>query len=194
MTLAIETETASTDTDPLAGLVARIARGDQRAFAQLYDATAARVYARSYAVLRNHSLTCEAVQETYLDVWKHIAEFDGRLGAVAPWITTIARRRAIDCVRHQEATERRDAIYAHTHYTRPYDATYESAIRHLDVDRLHENLAGLSPFQRQLIILVYFAELSLAEVATSLGIPLGTAKTRLRDGLNKLRATVAIAP
>jgi RNA polymerase sigma-70 factor (ECF subfamily) len=187
----IEAETTLSDVGLLAGLMGRVATGDERAFAQVYDATALRVYNRVLSVLRNHALAGEAVQETYLDVWRRAADFDHTQGSVTAWITTIARRRAIDCVRHQQATERRDLTYASTHYSRPYDATSDAAMHRLDVDRLHSDLAGLSLIQQQVITLVYFAELSVPEVAARLGIPLGTAKTRLRDGLTKLRSAVA---
>jgi len=129
----------------------------------------------------------EVVQDVYLEVWQHSARFDpGRSGAL-PWLLMIAHRRAVDRVRYAQATIVRDDKYAALHTDCPYDSVTEHVLGSIEAQQVRTALAKLTAPQRQAIMLAYFGGHTHAEVATLLGVPLGTAKTRIRDGLIRLR-------
>lgn len=175
------------DLDPL---LSAVGRGDQEAFARLYDATSARVFGLVLRVLRDRAQAEEATQEVYLEVWRSSPRFDTGRGAALSWLTTIAHRKAVDRVRSAQAQRRRDTAYERREQRVSYDVTAEEAQRHLDGQQVRGVLGCLSQAQRGALELAYFDGLTHREVADRLGLPLGTAKTRIRDGLTTLRETL----
>lgn len=184
--------TVPTSGDGLEELLARCARGDQDAFARLYDATSARLYGLALRVVRNPAHAEEVTQEAYLEIWRTSARFDPGRGNAISWLMTITHRRAVDRVRSASAADRRDDVYEQRTRPRPYDVTAEDAHRSLEAHRVRKALQQLTETQRQAVELAYLGGYTHTEVASLLDLPLGTAKTRIRDGLIRLRDTMGV--
>ncbi len=176
----------------LEGLLRRCARGDETAFARLYDLTSARMYGLALRVVRNPTYAEEVTQEAYLEVWRSSARFDPQRGSALSWLLTITHRRAVDRVRSAEASARRDETFERETRQPAYDTTVEAAHRSLDAERVRRALAHLTDTQREAVELAYFGGYTHTEVAGLLDLPLGTAKTRIRDGLIRLRDTMGV--
>jgi RNA polymerase sigma-70 factor (ECF subfamily) len=176
----------------LVALLRACATGDEGAFAHLYDAVAPRVYGLVLRVVRDPAQSEEVAQEALLDIWRHSARFDPAQGSPTSWMLTIAHRKAVDRVRSaQSATDREDVYGARTQ-DRAFDETAEVVERRLDAQRVRRALESLTETQRGAVELAYFGGYTHTEVASLLDIPLGTAKTRIRDGLIRLRDTLGV--
>ena len=176
----------------LAELLKRSARGDETAFAQWYDATAARAFGLAVRVLRDRAQAEEVTQETYLDCWRHASRFDPGKGTAMSWLLTIVHRKAVDRVRSAEASGRRDAAYGRRDLTPAHDETSETATASIEAGRVRAALADLTTKQRQAVELAFLGGYTHTEVASMLDLPVGTAKTRIRDGLIRLRDTLGV--
>lgn len=176
----------------LADLLGRSARGDEGAFATLYDATSARAYGLAVRVVRDPSQAEEVAQEAFLEIWRTASRFDRDQGSVIAWILTVVHRRAVDRVRSAEASGRRDTSYHQG--TRPveHDSTAEAAHSSLEARRVRQALDQLTTVQREALDLSYFKGYTHVQVASMLDLPLGTAKTRIRDGLIRLRDAMEV--
>lgn len=181
-----------TDASDLARLLRRSARGDDAAFAALYDATSARLYGLVLRVVRDPAQAEEVTQEAYLEVWRTAARFDPARGSALSWLMTIGHRRAVDRVRSAEAASRRDTTYQLRTRTPDHDATAEAATASLESGRVRQALRELTAVQREALELAYFGGYTHTEVATMLDLPVGTAKTRIRDGLIRLRDALGV--
>jgi RNA polymerase sigma-70 factor (ECF subfamily) len=174
-------------------LVARAAGGDEYALAQLYDRYGAVLYAVAYRVVGQRVDAEEVVVDAFFQAWRDAARFDAGRGSVAGWLTTIARSRALDLVRARARRERAAggaaAEQPGTPPTMGEAPATPAASLEQDERRRHVRLAldALSPSQRQAIELAYFEGLSHSEIADRLQEPLGTVKTRVRLGMQKLR-------
>ena len=184
--------TAATNSD-LAALLKRSSRGDQAAFAQLYDALAAKVHGLALRVVRDPAQAEEVTQETFLEVWRLASRFDPERGSASAWVITLAHRRAVDRVRAAQAATRRDEAYAASNQTPVHDQTAEAATAALEASRVRGALTSLTDMQREAVELAYLSGYTHTEVAALLDVPLGTAKTRIRDGLIRLRDTLGVA-
>ena len=173
--------------DTLAAQLVASSRGDESAFAMLYEVVAPRVYGLVLRVLTDQHLSQEVTQEVFLQLWETSGRFDPDRGSARSWIMTLAHRRAVDCVRSSEARRRRDTVDADRSRSAPFDQTAEAAHASLEAQALRAALATLSDTQRQALELAYFGGHTHTEVARLLQLPLGTAKTRIRDGLIQLR-------
>jgi RNA polymerase sigma-70 factor, ECF subfamily len=176
----------------LADLLARSARGDAEAFAELYDATSARAYGLALRVVRDPAQAEEVVQEVYLDVWRQAGRYDAGRGSPIGWLLTIVHRRAVDRVRSAEAVTRRDVTYHQKNEPVAHDATAEAAEASLEAHRVRTAMQELTPIQREALELAYFGGYTHTEVATMLDLPVGTAKTRIRDGLIRMRDALGV--
>ena len=176
----------------LADLLRRSSRGDEVAFAALYDATARRLFGLVLRVVRDHAMSEEVTQEVYLDVWRQCSRFDPERGSAMSWLMTIAHRTAVDRVRSSEASRRRDDVHATTNRDVEFDTTAESAQASLEAQRVRRALNTLTDAQRSAVELAYLGGYTHTEVARLLDLPLGTAKTRIRDGLIRLRDTLGV--
>lgn len=182
-------------TDPSADCLARFieqsARGDEQAFAQFYEATAARAYGLALRVLKNRAQAEEVTQEAYLEAWRLASRFDDRRGSGVGWLLTLVHRRAVDRVRASQAAERRDEIYHRRELAvAAVDTTSITALASVEAQEIRTAMACLSPAQRRAISLAYFDGLSHTEVAAKVGAPLGTVKFWIRTGLRKLRSSL----
>jgi RNA polymerase sigma-70 factor (ECF subfamily) len=176
----------------LAGLLKACGKGDQGAFTQLYDAVASRVLGLAVRVVRDPAQAEEVAQESFLDIWRTSSRFDPDRGSALGWMLTIVHRKAVDRVRSAEASTRRDASYHQHNQPIPHDATAEAAQASLEARRVRDALSSLTPIQREALELAYFGGYTHTEVASMLDLPLGTAKTRIRDGLIRLRDTMGV--
>ena len=176
----------------LGALLKRSARGDEAAFAELYDATAARAHGLVLRVVRDRAQAEEVTQEVFLEVWRQSSRYDAERGSALAWLMTIAHRKAVDRVRSAEAATRRDVTYEETNRSVAHDETAEAAHASLEARRVRAALAHLTDVQREAIELAYFGGYTHTEVAALLDLPVGTAKTRIRDGLIRLRDTIGV--
>ena len=173
--------------DDLDRLLTRAAAGDQDAFASLYDAVAPRLHGLARRVVRDPALAEEVIQEAFLQVWREASRFDPSRGSALAWMLTLTHRRAVDRVRAEQAQSDRLHRYESRSATTPYDTTVEQATRRLDAGRVRRALDDVGEPHRSALELAYLEGLTHQEVAERTGVPLGTAKTRIRDGLRKLR-------
>jgi RNA polymerase sigma-70 factor, ECF subfamily len=178
------------DSDDLTPLLRAAGRGDQTAFADLYDATAALVHGIVLRVVRDPSQSEEVVQEVFVEIWRLASRFDGTRGSVTSWMATIAHRRAVDRVRSEQSARNRVEREA-SKVTRDHDSVSEPVVEldHAEFERrrVHKALDRLTDMQRQAVELAYFGGHTYREVAVLLGEPEGTIKTRIRDGMIRLR-------
>ena len=172
-------------------LLTHVAKGDKAAFEALYDQLAASVYGLIRKVLRNPSQAEEVTQEVLLEVWRTATRFDPARGSAATWVLTIAHRRAIDRVRAEEAATAREQRSAQV--PAAIDEVAETVEATMDAERLRRCLTGLTELQRESITLAYYGGYSYAQVAALLDTALGTIKTRIRDGMIRLRACLGVS-
>jgi RNA polymerase sigma-70 factor, ECF subfamily len=176
----------------LAGLLARVARGDQAAFATVYDRCAAQVYGLVRRVVRDPAQSEEVTQEVMLEVWRTASRFDPYRGSATAWLMTMAHRRAVDRVRSGLAAAQREARAAVAEID--YDVVAEEVETRLDAQRVRRCLETLTELQRESVTLAYYGGYTYREVAGLLGVAVGTVKTRMRDGLIRLRDCVGAEP
>jgi RNA polymerase sigma-70 factor (ECF subfamily) len=174
-------------------LLARIAEGDQGAFARLYDATAPRVLGLIRRVLIDPAQSEEVAQEVFLEIWQNAPRFDGSKGTASAWIMTMAHRRAIDRIRASQSGRDRDVKIGIRDIAVSYDNVAETVETTIEHERVQVAMAQLTELQRQAVTLAYYGGHTQSEVAELLDIPLGTVKTRLRDGLIRLRDELGVA-
>ena len=183
---------ADTSAGELAELLQRSSRGDEAAFAQVYDATSSRAYGLALRVVRNPAQAEEVVQEAYLDAWRSSSRYEPSRGSALGWLLTIVHRKAVDRVRSAEAASHRDATYHRETQQVEHDQTAESAHASLEAQRVRGAVATLTAVQREAVELAFFGGYTHTEVATMLDVPVGTAKTRIRDGLIRLRDAMGV--
>lgn len=183
---------AAADPAALADLLRRSARGDEAAFAVLYDATSARAYGLALRVVRDPAQAEEVAQEAFLEVWRTASRFDPARGSAVGWLLTIVHRKAVDRVRSAEAASRRDTRYHQDDQPVAHDATAEAVEATMEARRVRSALDDLTAVQREALELAYFGGYTHTEVAKMLDLPVGTAKTRIRDGLIRLRDAMGV--
>ncbi|MET9608446.1 ECF RNA polymerase sigma factor SigK [Streptomyces sp. NPDC006512] len=170
----------------------RVARGDQDAFATLYGAIAGPVLGIVVKVLRDRAQSEEVAQEVLIEVWRQAPRYRPDKGAVMTWVLTIAHRRAVDRVRSAQAATARERNTASREHARPYDEVSEQVETRLEGEQVRRCVRGLTELQRQAVSLAYYGGLTYREVAETLNTPLPTVKTRLRDGLIRLRDCMGV--
>ena len=173
-------------------LLVAVARGDRGAFALLYDRYAARVFGLARAVLRDPAQAEEGAQEVLLEVWRTARRYDPARGAAHTWISTMTHRRAVDRVRSEQAARDRQLRVAQA-VAPPYDDVSEAVEIRFEQEQVRRALDQLTDLQREAITLAYYGGNTYREVAEMLGAPLATVKTRLRDGLIRLRDALGVA-
>ena len=173
------------DSPDLNALVAEVALGDESAFARLYDSVSPAVYGLALRVVRDPSRAEEVAQEVFMSVWQQATRFDSSRGSALTWILTITHRRAVDVVRHSEAATRRDTEAAIRETE--FDDVSETVVLRDEQSQVRRCLQTLTELQHEAVKLAYFNGYTYSEVATLLKAPLPTIKTRMRDGLIRLR-------
>lgn len=164
-----------------------MAAGDSGAFAAFYDDLAPAVHGVVRRVLRDPSRSEEVTQEVFVEIWRSAGRFDRTLASARTWVLTIAHRRAVDAVRREQ--RQRDRIEREMHEPALYDAPDPSSVvvGGFERRRVRDAMQQLTDLQRQSIELAYFGGMSQSQIAGALDVPLGTVKTRVRDGLVRLR-------
>ncbi|CAL9663496.1 sigma-70 family RNA polymerase sigma factor [Streptomyces sp. R1] len=174
-------------------LIREVALGDQDSFAAVYDAVAGSVLGVARAVLRDQAQSEEVAQEVLVEVWRTAPRYRPERGTVVNWILTLAHRRAVDRVRSVEAAAARDHKAALLDRTPEYDEVTEQVETRLEREQVRRCLRTLTEIQRQSVTLAYYRGLTYRQVAEALALPLGTVKTRLRDGLIRLRDCLGVS-
>jgi RNA polymerase sigma-70 factor (ECF subfamily) len=176
-------------------LLVACAEGDEQALGSLYDRFGKVAYGLAVRVLRDPALAEDAVQEAFLDVWRQAASFDRSRGAPSTWILTIVHRRAVDLVRSQ------------THFNALPDQLGATAARAVLAESTDDDvalreargkvraaLAKLSRAEREVLYLAYWFGLTQSQIASALGIPAGTVKSRTFNALARLREALSQVP
>lgn len=180
------------ESERLAELMESAARGHEAAFSDLYTAVSPRVYGLVVRIVRDPALSAEVTQEVFVEIWTHATRYDRRAGSVMSWILTITHRRAVDRVRREQHARERDTRYVEHNVEVEFDEVSEDVERKLDAERVREALGNLTELQREAVRLAYFGGYTHSEVSRLLNVPLGTVKTRLRDGLIRLRDVMEV--
>jgi RNA polymerase sigma-70 factor, ECF subfamily len=174
-------------------LLARVVKGDQQAFSQLYDQSSILLYSMAVRILRDHEQAADLLQDVYLEVWRKVARYDVGRGTPIAWLITLTRSRAIDRLRARtsrvqitEPLEGPSATHVVDRNPGPFEAQADQELRKLVGDALN----SLPSAQQQAIELAYYEGLTHMEIAARLNQPLGTVKTRIKLGLSKLRETL----
>ncbi len=173
-------------------LLRLVGGGDVEAFERLYDRLAGPVLGVVRRVLRDPAQSEEVAQEVLVEVWRTAARFDRERGGASTWVLTMAHRRAVDRVRSAQAATDRDARAAQLDQTPAYDEVSEQVETRLEREAVRRALDALTELQREAVRLAYYGGFTHREVAELLGVPLGTVKTRLRDGLIRLRDALGV--
>jgi RNA polymerase sigma-70 factor (ECF subfamily) len=167
-------------------LVARIRAGDQPAMSELYDRYAKVVYAVALRVLQDAAGAEDVLQDVFLQLWRNPDAFDASRGSLAAWLSVISRHRSIDRLRKRRPeTDIEDCVIASGPDLR------DETERTLVIEKVRAVLAEMNPDQRKVLELAFFQGLTHTEIAAKTGEPLGTVKTRIRSGLQLLRAKFA---
>ncbi|WP_227423755.1 ECF RNA polymerase sigma factor SigK [Pengzhenrongella sicca] len=174
-------------------LLVAVARGDESAFAQVYDAVSPAVFGTCLAVLRDRDHAAEVTQEVMVEVWRTAVRFDPERGSARAWAVTLAHRRSIDRVRSVQAQRNRDQRVLDEQGERPFDVVAEEVEESMDRARVRHCLGGLTATQHEAVVLAYYGGQTYREVAEQLAAPLATVKTRIRDGLIRLRDCLGVA-
>jgi RNA polymerase sigma-70 factor (ECF subfamily) len=166
-------------------LVRQVALGDATAFEKVYDELSSAVFGLARRVVRDPARAEDVTQEVFLEVWRKAARFDSSLGKAKTWVMTIAHRRAVDAVRRSESQKRQD------HHGAPdevsHDEPADAVIAQEDHSEVRTCMETLTDLQLESVRLAYYNGYTYNEVASLLGKPLPTIKTRMRDGLIRLR-------
>lgn len=178
--------------DHVGELLLKVAHGDQAAFARIYDMLGPRVFGLVLRVLVDRAQSEEVMQEIFLEVWQSAAQFIPNRGQGRSWVFTIAHRRAVDRVRSAQASSDRDVKAGFRDLGVPHDTVVEEVELRIEGRRVAAAVATLPDAQREAITLAYYGGYSQSEIAALVGAPLGTIKTRMRDGLTRLRNEMGV--
>ncbi len=176
------------------GLVARMAHGDENAMGHLYDRLGAPLYALAFRMLGERADAEEVVMDAFMQAWQNAETFDHQRGSVGAWLTVMVRSRAIDRSRARSRQEKKVVIHGGSEEAAGVSMHREDPSRSVEVTEERRiviaALGGLPEAQREAIALAYYDGLSQTQIAEKLQLPLGTVKTRVRDGMRKLRSVL----
>lgn len=173
-------------------LLRAVADDDRAAFAEVYDRISSRVLGLIIRLLRDRAQSEEVLQEVFLEIWQQASKFDANRGSGMAWVLTMAHRRAIDRIRASQKSHERDLRIGIRDMERDFDSVSESVEIRIENERVKHAMSRLTPLQREAVILAYYGGYTHSEMADILGIPLGTVKTRLRDGMIRLRDELGV--
>jgi RNA polymerase sigma-70 factor (ECF subfamily) len=173
-------------------LLSDVAQGDDAAFARLYDVLGRGVFSTCLGVLRDPDHAAEVAQEVWVEVWRTAARYDSARGSARTWTLTLAHRRAVDRVRAVQAQRDRDQRVLDASTERPFDVVADEVGSALEQVRVRDCLGSLTSTQHQAVVLAYYGGRTYREVADELAAPLPTVKTRIRDGLIRLRDCLGV--
>lgn len=168
-------------------LLAQTADGDQAAFAQFYELMGPSAYGLALRVTRDSHIAQDVLQETFADIWSQAGRYDPASSSARAWVAMITHRKAVDRVRREQSDRDRGATWVSRSAVRAHDSVAEVVQLRAEHRRVRSAMDRLTPVQREALDLAYFGGYTHTEVAARLDIPLGTAKTRIRDALRCLR-------
>jgi RNA polymerase sigma-70 factor, ECF subfamily len=174
-------------------LLERVSAGDQPAFTALYERFSARVFGLANRILRDPSQAEEVAQEIFLEIWRRASRFDRAKGTATSWIMTLTHGRSVDRVRSSQASRARDLKSTVENFDRDVDSVADSVLQNSDAAQVRDCLDALTPLQRESITLAYFGGHTQREIGEMLDAGLPTVKTRMRDGLIRLRDCMGVA-
>jgi len=174
-------------------LLQLVAVGRQDAFERLYDSFGPRVFGLAKRIVRDPSQAEEVAQEVFLDIWRRASRFDSSRGSATSWIMTLTHARSVDRVRSAQAASDRDTKVAQSSTERDVDSVVEAVESAFERTAVRRCLKTLTELQRESVTLAYYSGYTYREVAELLTVPLPTIKTRLRDGLIRLRDCLGVA-
>lgn len=173
-------------------LLQQTALGHQDAFAALYTAFSARVFGLARRIVRDPGQAEEVAQEVFLEIWRRASRFDAARGSATSWIMTLTHARSVDRVRSAQAATDRELRVAQASTERDVDSVVEAVESNFERRAVQRCLTTLTELQRESITLAYYSGYTYREVSELLGAPLPTIKTRLRDGLIRLRDCLGV--
>ncbi|WP_026550274.1 ECF RNA polymerase sigma factor SigK [Arthrobacter sp. Br18] len=176
----------------LTDLLLRIAHQDTDAFASFYAQTSRRVYGLARRVLIDPELSEDATQEVYLQVWNNADRFNPAAGSPMAWLMTLAHRRAVDRVRSEQSSTDREARYGAATQVLDHDDVVDTVTQRLEAETVVKCLDTLTETQQESVKLAYYGGLTYREVAERLGVAVPTIKSRIRDGLLRLKACLGV--
>ncbi|THJ64628.1 sigma-70 family RNA polymerase sigma factor [Arthrobacter echini] len=180
----------SEEAPDLTALLVATGLRDAQAFQSLYRACSRRVFGLARKILGDPEASAEVTQEVFLMVWEQGHRYEPALGHPISWLMTLTHRRAVDRLRSEHSRAVRDELWGRRHWSEGFDEVAEQVAGREEAERVRASLAVLSAVQYEAISLAYFSHLTYVEVAERLGVPVATAKTRIRDGLKKLRSAL----
>lgn len=182
----------SVEPESVDNLLSRVSRGDQQAFSEFYDLLAPRMLGLIRRLLIDHAQSEEVTQEVFLEIWQSARRFDPNKGGATAWVMTMAHRRAIDRIRSAQASRNRDTRIGIRDYDSAYDDVADTVEVRVEHERVEAAMGALSDVQRQAVCLAYYGGFSHSEIAEKVEVPIGTVKTRLRDGMIRLRDELGV--
>jgi RNA polymerase sigma-70 factor, ECF subfamily len=174
----------------LAAQLGLVARGDGTAFDAVFEQIGPAVFGVVRRVIRDPAQSEEVTQEVMLEVWRNASKFDAGRGSATAWVMTLAHRRAVDRVRSVQKESERERRTASADI--PYDEVLEAVESSLERERVRRCLNSLTEVQRESVTLAYYRGYTYGQVASLLGVPTGTVKTRMRDALIRLRDCLGV--
>lgn len=175
------------------GFLHRTALGDSQAFGALYDLLSAQVYGIALRVVRDPDQAQEVSQEAFLEVWRRASRFDPARGSASAWVLALTHSRAVDRVRSAQASKDREVRDGMASPERDVDSVSEAVEDRLEQAAVRRCLSTLTELQRQSVTLAYYSGYTYPQVATLLHAALPTVKTRIRDGLIRLRDCLGVS-
>lgn len=177
----------------LGSLLAQIAQGDQAAFAEFYGLTSRRVFGMARRVLIDLELSEDTTQEVYLQVWQNASKFNPEAGSPLAWLMTISHRRAVDKVRSSQSSTDREAKYGASSQEIDHDTVSDEVASRLEAEAVVKCLETLTETQQESVRLAYYGGLTYREVAEKLNAAVPTIKSRIRDGLIRLKTCLGVS-
>lgn len=182
----------ATATRPAAELLQAVAAGDRRAFDELYKQLANRAFGLILHLIKNRAQAEEVLQEVFLEVWRSAPAFDPNRGAAATWVMTISHRKTVDRIRASQAAHDRDLRIGARDFEQSYEPVESEVEIKLESQVVANSLRRLTELQREAVTLAYYRGLTYREISETLKVPIGTVKTRVRDGLIRLRDELGV--
>jgi RNA polymerase sigma-70 factor (ECF subfamily) len=176
----------------LADALVLVARGDREAFESVYREMAGMVFGLARRILRDPAQAEEVAQEVMVEIWRTASRFEPAKGTPRAWMITIAHRRAVDRVRAEQSARDRDIKHAAKSAEIDFDEVCETVEARLEAQRVRHCLEGLTDLQRESVKLAFYDGYTYPQVAELLKAPLGTVKTRMRDGLTRMRDCLGV--
>ena len=177
----------------LAALLAQVAQGDQAAFAEFYELTSRRVFGMARRVLIDVELSEDTTQEVFLQVWQNASKFNPEAGSPLAWLMTISHRRAVDKVRSTQSSTDREARYGASSQDIDHDSVSDEVGSRLEAEAVVRCLETLTDTQQESVRLAYYGGLTYREVAEKLNAAVPTIKSRIRDGLIRLKTCLGVS-